>query len=83
MNIKYCKTQFCDINKTPENFDCKSKKLTMPTIETFNYILEKAKTGNEMAAVQIDEWQKFCKPKNNQEKSVFRLINCAAKELFE
>lgn len=58
-------------------------KVDIPTEESFSYILDKAKSGNEMAAVQIDEWNRFCKPRNTKEESVLNKVRKAAEEIFE
>ncbi|MGE5632224.1 MAG: hypothetical protein ACM3TR_14170 [Caulobacteraceae bacterium] len=59
------------------------KKTAVPGKETFKYIFDNARKGNEMAAVLLDEWQKNCEPKGNKEKQVFQLINKAADEIFK
>lgn len=61
----------------------KTRRISTPNEKTFDYLLDKAKAGNEMAAVQIDEWQRFCKFRNSRDKHVLELINNAVEELFE
>lgn len=60
-----------------------SRKLYVPKEESFTYILNRAKSGNEMAAVQIDEWYRFCRARNSSEKCVLNQIRKAADEIFE
>lgn len=59
------------------------KALAVPEKEIFYHIFENAKKGNEMAAVLLDEWQKNCQPKDNNEKQIFQLINAAAGRIFK
>jgi hypothetical protein len=59
-----------------------NKSVAVPEKETFKYILEKAKKGNEMAAVLLDEWQRSCKPGNEKEESIIRSINKAVHKFF-
>lgn len=59
------------------------KRNIVPEKETFEYIFENAKKGNEMAAVLLDEWQKCCKPKDAEEKQIVDLINSAVNQLFK
>lgn len=60
----------------------KIKKIAVPEKETFKYIFENAKKGNEMAAVLIDDWQRNCEPKNDNEKKIINMINTAANRIF-
>ncbi|KUO70306.1 MAG: hypothetical protein APF77_16595 [Clostridia bacterium BRH_c25] len=60
-----------------------SKKVAVPEKETFKYIFENAKKGNEMAAVLLDEWQKNCEPKGNKEEQIIHMINMAANRIFK
>lgn len=57
--------------------------VTVPTKETFEYILESAKKGNEMAAVQLDEWKSSCKPKSFKEMQVISMIKSATNEILK
>lgn len=59
-----------------------NKRIAVPEKETFKYIFGKAKQGNEMAAVLIDEWQSSCKPKDEQEEQMIRSIYKAANKIF-
>jgi len=61
----------------------KSRTVEVPEKETFRYIFEKAKKGNEMAAVLLDDWQKNCKPKGDEEKQIINMINMAANSIFK
>jgi hypothetical protein len=45
-------------------------------------VLDKAKAGNEMAAVQIAEWNNLCRPNNSTEKKVLLKIKQASEEIF-
>lgn len=56
-------------------------KTELPDMDTFKYILEKAKTGNEMAEVFLKEWQQCCEPKNDFESHMMKLINSAVKKI--
>ncbi len=58
------------------------RKVCMPTEESFSYILDMARTGNEMAAVQLYEWHRFCKPGNIKEQHILMLIEEAVCEMF-
>jgi hypothetical protein len=60
-----------------------SKKVSVPKKDIFMHIFENAKKGNEMAVVILDEWQKFCKPKDETEKKVMHMIDKAAGEIFK
>jgi hypothetical protein len=59
------------------------KSVEVPHADTFKQVFEKAKKGNEFAAVLLDEWQKNCTPKNAEEKQVVELINKAATKIFK
>ncbi|MGE5630025.1 MAG: hypothetical protein ACM3TR_02885 [Caulobacteraceae bacterium] len=89
MVIKFDRVQISSVNnmqsvRLNKNKDMSNdKKVAVPAKETFEYILESAKKGNEMAAVQLDEWQRCCKPQNAKEKQVISLINKATKEIFD
>ncbi|MEA4849003.1 MAG: hypothetical protein VB106_17350 [Clostridiaceae bacterium] len=61
----------------------KRKAIAVPKKETFNYVFENAKRGNEMAAVLLDEWEKNCEPKNNNETQIVSMINMAANRIFK
>jgi len=65
-----------------ENTSKKNEKVPLPDEETFAQILDKAKNGNEMAALHILEWQKYCVPKNDKDTDMVTLINNAAKKLW-
>ena len=60
-----------------------ARKVAIPTEEIVIYILNRAKAGNEMAAVQIDEWCKYCSPSNSREQYILNMLKTAADELFE
>lgn len=60
-----------------------SKKVDVPEKETFEQIFEKAKNGNEMAAVLLDDWQRNCKPKDAKDMQVVSMINMAAMRIFK
>lgn len=89
MDIKFSRMQISLINNgklvglNKEQNLYKNKKVAVPAKETFQYILECAKKGNEMAAVQLDEWHRCCTPQNPNEEQVIRLINKGVNEIFE
>lgn len=60
-----------------------NRQTAVPTRETFLYILENAKKGNEMAAVQLDEWKNTCKPQNDSEKQIVSMIQSAVNEILK
>lgn len=60
-----------------------SESVAVPQKDTFKHIFENAKKGNEMAAVLLDEWQKNCQPKDNEEMKVIHMINMAANRIFK
>lgn len=60
-----------------------TKSVEVPHADTFKQVFAKAKKGNELAAVFLDEWQKNCTPKNAEEKQVVELINKAATKIFK
>ncbi len=59
-----------------------NKRISLPSEEVFVYIYQKAKDGNEMAAVQIYEWATGGKPEDSLERQVYCRIVDACKELF-
>jgi hypothetical protein len=63
--------------------EASSKTVAVPQKKTFKHIFENAKKGNEMAAVLLDEWQKNCRPKDNEEMKVIHMINLAANRIFK
>lgn len=65
------------------NMTVKKRSIEVPTEETFRNIYNKAKEGNEFAAVLLDEWQRNCSPRNDNEKQIVSLINKAANTLFK
>lgn len=89
MNIQFNKRLISSINnihpaKTNKNADMSNNnKMAVPSKKTFNYILKNAKNGNEMAAVQLDEWQKSCVPQNDKEKQIVKMINNAVDEILK
>lgn len=89
MDIKFNRLLISSINnshsiKSNKNTDLgNSKKNAVPSKETFDYIFQNAKKGNEMAAVQLDEWQKSCIPQNSKEKQIIRMINSAINEILK
>lgn len=58
------------------------RKVAVPEKETFEQIFEKAKNGNEMAAVLLDDWQRNCEPKDDKDMQVVHMINMAARRIF-
>lgn len=89
MDIKFDRAQISSINNIQLARVSKNKNLSydhrvaVPTRETFEYILANAKKGNEMAAVQLDEWQRACEPKNEKEKQIVNLVKCAVDEILK
>ncbi len=60
-----------------------NKNIAVPEQETFQYIYDNARKGNEMAAVLLDEWQRSCKPKDDKEELIVRTIQKAANKIFK
>lgn len=90
MITKFDRMQIASINDTHSAaakrnrvLQSTAKTVAVPQEETFKYVFDNAKKGNEFAAVLIDEWQKNCDPKNDKENKVFQLINVASKKIFE
>lgn len=87
MITKFDRTLIASINgtdslKTKNNLNY-GRRIDVPQKETFNHVLNNAKRGNEFAAVLMDEWQRNCKPKNNEEMQIVSLINKAAHKIFK
>lgn len=87
MEVKFNRSLIATINSTQsahsdKNKETGSKCVAIPEKETFKYILENAKKGNEMAAVLIDEWQRYGKPKDEQETKIVKSINNAVDKIF-
>jgi hypothetical protein len=88
MVIKYNRSVITSINNTQSGHSNtntitdRSRKIAVPEKDTFKYIFENAKKGNEMAAVLLDEWQRSCKPKDVKEEQIIRYINKAANQIF-
>ncbi|OGO79156.1 MAG: hypothetical protein A2Y23_06305 [Clostridiales bacterium GWB2_37_7] len=86
---KFDRMQIAYINNTQAAGDRKnnvlkqSKSVAVPHQETFKYVFDNAKKGNEFAAVLLDEWQNNCLPKNEEEKQVVELINKATNKIFK
>ena len=59
-----------------------SKKIPVPSMNTYRYVYEKAANGNEMAAAQILEWKEFCSPENSFELNVYKNIINSYREFF-
>lgn len=88
MEIRFSRTEISSINSFKKSngynsIDTGSKKVDVPKEESFEYVLNSAKSGNEMAAVQIDEWYRYCKPRSSTEKCVLNQIKKAVDEIFE
>lgn len=89
MVTKYSRLEISIINNlqkdspTRVRLTQKDRNIAIPDEENLDYIFDMAKSGNEMAAVQIDEWIRFCRPHNLEEKSRLGLIRKVANEIFE
>lgn len=89
MSIKYDKIQISSISELQRANPCRNKsanrglELQVPSKKTFDYILKRAQDGNEMAVVQLDEWQKFCKASSPRDTKVIGLINSAIKDILK
>lgn len=88
MITKFDRMQIAYINNAHQADDRKKqvmlqKAMAVPQQETFKYVFNNAKKGNEFAAVLLDEWQKNCCPTNAEEKQVVELINKATKTIFK
>lgn len=88
MITKFDRMQIASINniqtRTSANrMAINSKPVEVPQADTFKQVFAKAKKGNELAAVLLDDWQKNCTPKNAEEKQVVELINKAATRIFK
>ena len=88
MITKFDRMQIAYINNAQvamgsrKNILAQDRTIAVPKQETFKYVFNNAKKGNEFAAVLLDEWQKNCCPKNEQEQQVVELINKATKTIF-
>jgi hypothetical protein len=83
MEIRFNRSEISAvINSLDKGNSQYSRNINIPTENTFAYLFSKAKLGNEMAALLIDEWQRFCKSDDSRDKHVLELINKAAEELF-
>ncbi len=84
MEIKFKKQDITSINESLKTrVTGQDAKINVPTEESFTYVLNKAMSGNEMAAVQIAEWNCFCKPGNSREQMVLARIRKATDDIFE
>ena len=88
MITKFDRMQIASINniqtRTSANrMAINNKSVEVPQADTFKQVFAKAKKGNELAAVLLDDWQKNCTPKNAEEKQVVELINKAATRIFK
>ena len=89
MSIKFCRSKISYINDLRWIKSSNSKntqqemRVAIPSEESFTYVLTKAKSGNEMAAVQIDEWSRFGNAENNEEQCILYEIKRAYYEIFE
>ena len=70
-------------NGSRRNVLTQDQAMAVPKQETFKYVFNNAKKGNEFAAVLLDEWQKNCCPKSKEEQQVVELINKATKRIFK
>lgn len=61
----------------------RTERIAVPKKETFKYVFDNARKGNEMAAVLLDEWQKSCKAQNLGEEQIIQLINKAVSKIFK
>lgn len=87
MITKFDRTLIASINST-DSLKTKStlnysRRIDVPQKEIFNHVFDNAKKGNEFAAVLMDEWQRNCRPKNNEERQIISLINKAADKIFK
>jgi hypothetical protein len=84
VNVKFSKTYINSINdllmmkRTGKTI----KKVDVPSEESFTYILKKALTGNEMAAIQLNEWLRYCNPADANEQELLDRIKKAADKIF-
>ncbi len=89
MKVKFDRVQISSVNDVqPDRTNrrkgaANSRTIAVPERETFRHVFENAKKGNEMAAVLLDEWQKNCEPKDNNEKQIIQMINMAAVSIFK
>lgn len=89
MSIKFCRSKISYINDLHRTKSCNGRdtqqvmKVVIPSEESFTYVLNMAKSGNEMAAVQIDEWSRFGSPENSEEQCILNQIKKAYNEIFE
>lgn len=89
MEIRFARSEISAINGFKKNNEDSNiitrdiRKVIVPKEESFTYVLNSAKSGNEMAAVQIDEWYRYCRPRNSKEKYVLKQIKKAVDEIFE
>ncbi len=85
MEAKFNKRDISLITAKIYSYDsCNTQKKTIaiPSEDIFAYVFNEAKLGNEMAALQIHEWSKYCKPCNIREKCICHRIKEAAKKIF-
>ncbi|MDF2841555.1 MAG: hypothetical protein K0Q99_2327, partial [Clostridia bacterium] len=70
MTTKFDRMQIAYINNAciakdnKNNVLQRDKSMAVPQKETFKYVFNNAKKGNEFAAVLLDEWQNSCCPQN-------------------
>ena len=79
MGMKYDISMFNKLSMVGAN----KKEHSIPTNEVFNYIYQKARDGNEMAAIQLYEWLQCCSPKTEKEKMEYKHIHSAFNNLFK
>lgn len=84
MEIKFKRQEILSINNSLKTVGTdRNCCLHVPSEESFSYVLNKAMDGNEMAAVQLVEWNSLCKPSNNIEQRVLAQIRKATDEILE
>jgi hypothetical protein len=81
MQIEYINIRSTRGNRSEASYQ--NSIVEVPKKETFSYVFDNAKNGNEFAAVMLDEWQKNCQPKNEEEQRIVHMINLAANRLFK
>jgi len=81
MQISYVNTGYTERTSADVGVQ-NGRKVAVPEKETFKQVFEKAKNGNEMAAVLLDDWQRNCEPKDAKDMQVVKMINMAALRIF-
>ena len=82
MSVKYNWLKDLTLESAENSFK-KGGVIPVPDEETFEQILDRARNGNEMAALHIFEWQEYCAPENDRDTEIVKLIKNAANQLFE